>query len=771
LDSEATRRMASEENMETVLNPINDSPASAEVATDVRKEPSSDEQFEQENGYNWDYVIIFRVIPEDEEVDTYQKENAMRVILQKIHTSGLEFKLYYSAQKDEVYCKIRAPMDRLKEEADRINYKLKLNAETLRRMAEQSTSELSEHYEKEHNIKPIVLEDLKGVSQKAPFEDIYGKYDQAPILQDLYQTYQEGSKGLPGTIFRSVDRLKLMVGIMEAPSSVGGCNMELTKLQKGKALLAAFPLHQKEQKEALSVEWQSWWYLPNNQPYDKVKDYFGEKIALYFAWLGYYTTWLIIPAVFGFICQIDVWSEGTVDAHGVPYFGVIMMLWGTFYLEYWKRRNATLAQQWGMTGFEEEEQTRPDFEGEDIKSPITGKLEKYFNPKKAFEKIMYSIVCVGSLSFLVLGVVVGIYWFKYWSTSPEQDNGFLKTNGAMIASLMNAMQIQILNQIFQGVAEYLTDNENHRTDTKHEDALISKVFIFTFVNSFGSCFYLAFVKPHIVKCRPEDIADGTCTIPNPMKELSGALTTIFLLQLLVGNFQEIAVPYVKSRVKHYLETKGSNKSEEDGSNSEAVVLSDAENEYFLEEYEQMGTFKDYSEMVLQMGYGTLFVTSFPLAPALAFCNNIVEIRIDGYKLLTQTRRAEPRGAEDIGTWYTILEIMGVAAVITNALVICFASERTWTQGRTAYEKLALFVIFEHLMLSLKYFLSLVVEDVPREVDIQLSRQDYLVRKIILLEPDEDEDEIQKKADELKINILTSDRRTTVADEMEAKAKI
>lgn len=34
---------------------------------------------------------------------------------------------------------------------------------------------------------------------------------------------------------------------------------------------------------------------------DDICDYFGVKIAMYFAWLGFYTTSMLYPAVIGFV--------------------------------------------------------------------------------------------------------------------------------------------------------------------------------------------------------------------------------------------------------------------------------------------------------------------------------------------------------------------------------------------------------------------------------------------------------------------------------------
>lgn len=116
--------------------------------------------------------------------------------------------------------------------------------------------------------------------------------------------------------------------------------------------------------ETLRRSWMDWRRPVWSQPLDEIRSYFGEKVALYFAWLGYYSTWLIPLCLFGIVVWIQQLATGRMSVSSLPVYGVFVSLWSVAFLEFWKRRQTLLATQWGMTGFEKDETARMQFKGD-----------------------------------------------------------------------------------------------------------------------------------------------------------------------------------------------------------------------------------------------------------------------------------------------------------------------------------------------------------------------------------------------------------------------
>ena len=146
-----------------------------------------------------------------------------------------------------------------------------------------------------------------------------------------------------------------------------------------------------------------------SQPLDRIAAYFGEMVGFYFAWLEFYTHWLVLPAIAGgalFVFQ--VWY-GSVDAPYVPLFSLFMALWSTLFLEFWRRRNAILAHRWGVLNYEEEESTRPQFKGTWVQDPITGEISKMYSSLKRAAKYAITIPVVLLAVFGIVMLLVYVF--------------------------------------------------------------------------------------------------------------------------------------------------------------------------------------------------------------------------------------------------------------------------------------------------------------------------------------------------------------------------
>ncbi|XP_026233810.1 anoctamin-1a isoform X2 [Anabas testudineus] len=516
-------------------------------------------------------------------------------------------------------------------------------------------------------------------------------------------------------------------------------SMGITSLLASGVYTSGYPLHdgdiegvdaEPNDRKLLYEEWASYSVFYKYQPIGLIRKYFGEKIGLYFAWLGVYTQMLIPAAIIGVIvflygcATVDdnipsmeicdprnnitmcplcdrvcsywrlVTACGTArashlfDNPATVFFSIFMALWAVLFMEHWKRRQMRLNYIWDLTGFGEEEQdhNRAEYEfqvtkkrmrkehktakGKKVKLTCTDRLPAY----------MTTLVTMAFLIAVTFAIVFGVILYRisikaalHMSTYPAARSN-VRATVKTTAAIINLIIIIILDEVYAAIARWLTSLEVPKTDKSFEERLIFKTFILKFVNAFTPIVYLAFFRGRLVG-RPGNYlyVVGSyrmeeCAHAGCLMELCIQLCITMLgKQLIQNNLFEIGIPKLKKLLRR-------RKSDMDSKQEEELnkTLQRHEKDHFLGPF--VGLSPEYMEMIIQFGMVTLFVASFPLAPLFALLNNIIEIRLDAKKFVKELRRPIAVKAKDIGIWYNLLRGLSKVAVIINAFVIAFTSD-------------------------------------------------------------------------------------------------
>uniref|UniRef100_A0A8D3D7I6 Anoctamin n=1 Tax=Scophthalmus maximus TaxID=52904 RepID=A0A8D3D7I6_SCOMX len=633
----------------------------------------------------------------------------------------------------------------------------------------------------------------------------------------------------------------------------------------------AFPLHDcrywtrskdlncESERYNLYKHWARFLFFFKEQPLNLIRKYYGEKIGIYFAWLGFYTEMLLFAAIVGTICFVygvltyddNEWSKEICGEIG----GKIVMCplcdkkcgywklnttcnssWKlnvklkesnetrplflddtsdfssvTLFLEFWKRRQARLEYEWDLVDFEEEQQQlqlRPEYETKCTNrklNRITQEMEPYLPVTSKCARLCLSGATVVLWISLIIACIIGVIAYRlavyaaFASIMKDSPTTNLQVVGPYItpqlatsvtASCINFVIIMILNLMYERVAVWITDMEIPKTHLEYENKLTVKMFLFQFVNYYSSCFYVAFFKGKFVgypgnyaymfgkwsKLRNEECDPGGCLI-----ELTTQLVIVMTGKQVWGNIQEALVPWL-------MNWWGSRKARKHPES----LYSRWEQDHDLQGFGQLGLFYEYLEMVIQFGFITLFVASFPLAPLLALINNIIEVRVDAWKLTTQFRRPVAAKAHSIGAWEEILSGIAVLSVVTNAFIVAFTSDmiprlvymyayhpegdmnmkgyinnslsvfniseiplantplvflpryrdyrypsghekqysHTMQFWHILAAKLAFIIIMEHVVFLVKFFVAWMIPDVPSDVRARVKRERYLVQEYL-----------------------------------------
>ncbi|PAV64665.1 hypothetical protein WR25_01917 [Diploscapter pachys] len=161
--------------------------------------------------------------------------------------------------------------------------------------------------------------------------------------------------------------------------------------------------------------------------------------------------------------------------------------------------------------------------------------------------------------------------------------------------------------------------------------------------------------------------------------------------------------------------------------SVTTELTQAELESLMPEYAR--PLDDFLEMFIQFGYVLLFSPAFPLAALCALVNNLIEIRVDAFKLTNTLQRPFGRRVKSIGAWEKMMELLGIVGVISNCALIGQSGlvQRIWPDLGSGGQILII-VVLEHVIIGIKLIIDLAVDDIPQSVRIETAKMENYRRE-------------------------------------------
>ncbi|KAL4067152.1 calcium-activated chloride channel-domain-containing protein [Scleroderma yunnanense] len=448
---------------------------------------------------------------------------------------------------------------------------------------------------------------------------------------------------------------------------------------------------------------------------DKIRDQFGDSVALYFFFLTAYTRALIFPAVLGLVFYF----------FGTPYsalYSSLLLVWSVVFVEWWTLQQRILSVRWCTRGSFRVEKRRADY------------IPSFPWWKKEFRK-MASIPIMLLFASILAILLTGIFVLEAFVTQLYKGPGHQIV--AFSPTILFMALVPKLLDIYKGYAIRFTDRENHAHQSSHNSSLTIKVFTLSAMNAylglalsafvyvpFGES-VMHFVQQHIFsgslraavmlekfstnfndtikfRAKGERVA-GTVSTRNFFEadrenarqklnasRLGEQMFAFTVTNQVMNNFMEIGLPYVlravdafrngkslrhgkalgkKKRVAFDDEPAVPGQSQVQGQEKrteEREFLETVRSEVTRSEYDVFG---DYGEMVTQFGYIALWSTIWPLAPVMALLNNYIEARSDAFKIATVTRRPIPIRTDTIGPWLESLSFLTWLSALTNSALV------------------------------------------------------------------------------------------------------
>ncbi|KAJ3215340.1 Anoctamin-7 [Dinochytrium kinnereticum] len=693
----------------------------------------------------YDYILKFKLTPEA------AGENFREAFEGKLLKKGLLVERETSFEDaSEVFVKILCPFHVLCTEAQLMKLKMPLKIdEAYLNKIQKVTSQSRSSIEKKHPVLSFIWSYLKPV-----FEDDLRLDMQAAIFnRNKLQNFEEIVIGhfCHNVVLNPGVRYLLSEGIYTAMFHL---HDDLDDLGSTDNL-----------RLDLKREWAQRYF--SYQPLDKISAYFGEKVALYFAFngearrlesfQGFFSNTLYRGASFRWAVLFD----NTLT----PWYGIFNSLWAMLMPSVWNRQANYLSWKWSTHDFEKEESKRPEFKPTGTRrSEVTGKNELYFPPlKRHGRQVVSSIIICIWVAIMAVFISLQISLGAYVSPSPVYYSivkpAFLSQNlfglkylndsfvdrfqeicipwiAASFAKLKAGIKNRIRNaekrQRKRAVAASVTEEKAFDQSPEPKPMALS-------VSTLGDLEVTG--RPSLQqRAKPKETSSGgSFLFGTSLKNMAAMVVESVAGGATMGNDSCAALDDRPSRLPQYYRDDK------------------------LPEY--TGVRDEYAQKVVQFGFVAMFVSINPLAPFFALLNNTYEIRADAYKVLIMNQRPIPVRAQDIGSWEAILRFTARMSVATNSVQIAFTSAAFYsaflaplpTVGSRMAVRVGFIILFHYAVYSITAILQWLIPEIPSSVQLAMARTNYLDR----LESEQDvegEDEFLSNPSLYSERNMSSDRR-------------
>lgn len=622
----------------------------------------------------------------EKQMEKQQRET----VIKNLQNCGLHIFCHYSRDRDEIFCKIGATAQQLRNTAARLKYKLQLKPEYLNAYAEYRN-------------------DFPGRPEH--------HYSDRRLVAHIYKSHTHEDYPGEDAIFSTRDKIFLINHIITSRDrDCAGVNVG--NLVHNKELKAYFPLHEERALHDLGSHKLAFvWMEPQHA--DRVRDYFGEKIAFYFLFMSFYWKTLLVPAALGIFFQLVDWGYHTPNNWTAAPFCIFMSVWTSLMPHFWRRQEAKFAIAFGTLDMVPEfEPARPQFYGENRMNPVTAQIEPYYSWRERLMSHIFSVLVIMVGFVLLVAYVMAILFLRHGMKDQLPDH----SQRIIIFNFAIAILVEMLNGMLATVAKKLNDWENHRTQTEYERHLLIKTMAFKFVNCYFVLYYIAFVKSGVNFLGVQ----MTCWRDDCFMELQLQLAAFIIVRMTLSNLAEYLVPKLLSCGRGISDRKRTVFHNMVSYNK--LELADMSAQEAESKKENYSSFEDFDEVLIGHGYATLFAVTSPWVCTATLLWVIVESILDVKGITEVRRRPLPERVRTNEPWNTAFDIYGTLGVFTNITLLVWTSD-IWKDQSSTY-RLVVYIYLLHAVFLSKWVVQALFPERPRSVELLRLKQAFVVHRCL-----------------------------------------